>query len=74
MVFEGIYVSLGFNSGELILDQVEEILYNGHNNKEETVAIFVDNSINIRMENVSCIEFSGHNITFSGVSSVNKAP
>ena len=28
VVFEGIYVSLSFNSGEYLMDQVEEILLN----------------------------------------------
>ena len=31
MVFEGLYVSLGFNSGEFLLEQVEEILLNSLN-------------------------------------------
>ena len=31
VVFEGLYVSLGFNSGEFLLEQVEEILYNPSN-------------------------------------------
>lgn len=67
MVFEGLYVSLGFNSGEFLLEQVEEILLNSLNGKEETVAIFTDMTVNVRLENVACIEFPGQNITFNGV-------
>jgi len=64
--FDGIYVSLSFNSGEYLLEQVEEILVDSVSGKEECVNIFTDQPINIKMDNVAIIEFKGLNITFNG--------
>ena len=72
MCFDGIYVSLSFNSGEFLLEQVEEILVDSTTGKEECVNIFTEQAINIKMVNVAAIDFKNKNITFNGCETIRK--